>query len=65
MADENAVYKYYGVGNKEDGEKTLRQLYVVNQAISYVVESQYYRRTGYTDDRVIGKLKGSIKTTKG
>ena len=38
MADENAVYKYYGVGNKEDGEKTLRQLYVVNQAISYVVE---------------------------
>ncbi len=38
MADENAVYKYYGGGNKEDGKKTLRQLYVVNQAISYVVE---------------------------
>lgn len=38
MTDEDAVYKYYGVGSKEDGEKTLRQLYVVNQAISYVVE---------------------------
>ena len=38
MADENAVYEYYGVGNKADGKKTLRQLYVVNQAISYVVE---------------------------
>lgn len=38
MADEDAVYEYYGVGNKEDGEKTLRQLFVVNQAISYVVE---------------------------
>ena len=30
--------RYYGGGNKEDGKKTLRQLYVVNQAISYVVE---------------------------
>ena len=38
MADENAVYKYYGGGNKEDGKKTVRQMYVVNQAISYVVE---------------------------
>lgn len=66
MADENAVYKYYGGGNKEDGKKTLRQLYVVNQAISYVVEKANITvEPGYTDDRVIGKLKGSIKTTKG
>lgn len=38
FSDENALYEYYGLGNKEDGEKTLRQLYIVNQAISYVVE---------------------------
>ena len=47
------------LGNKEDGEKTLRQLYV-GQSGDFVCcgESQYYRRTGYTDDRVIGKTKG-------
>jgi FKBP-type peptidyl-prolyl cis-trans isomerase (trigger factor) len=36
-ADE--VYEYYGLGNKEDGEQSLRQLYRVNQAISFVVEN--------------------------
>lgn len=38
MSDETALYEYYGLGNKEDGEKTIRQLYIVNQAISFVVE---------------------------
>ena len=38
LASSGCLYKYYGGGNKEDGKKTLRQLYVVNQAISYVVE---------------------------
>ena len=39
MTTEDQVYEYYGVGNKEDGKKTLRQLYVVNKAISFVVEN--------------------------
>jgi FKBP-type peptidyl-prolyl cis-trans isomerase (trigger factor) len=33
------VYEYYGLGNKEDGEQSLRQLFRVNQAISFVVEN--------------------------
>lgn len=32
------VYEYYGIGSKEDGEKALRQLYRVNQAVSFVVD---------------------------
>jgi trigger factor len=36
---EDDVYDYYGLGSKEDGEQSLRQLYRVNQAISYVVEN--------------------------
>ena len=38
MTTEEEVYKYYGNGSKEDGEKTLRQLYRVNTAISQVAE---------------------------
>ena len=38
MTTEDEVYDYYGYGNKEDGKKALRQLYRVNQAISFVVE---------------------------
>lgn len=38
MSDTESVYSYYGVGSAADGEKTLRQLYVVNKAISDVVE---------------------------
>jgi trigger factor len=36
---EDDVYEYYGLGNKEDGEQSLRQLYRVNQAIMFVVEN--------------------------
>ena len=32
------VYEYYGIGNKEDGEKALKQLYRVNQAVGFVVD---------------------------
>lgn len=35
-ADE--VYEYYGIGSREDGEKALKQLYRVNQAVSFVVD---------------------------
>lgn len=38
MTDANAVYEYYGNGNKENGEKMLRQMYRVNTALSKVVE---------------------------
>lgn len=38
MTTEDEVYEYYGNGSKEDGEKTLRQLYRVNSAISQVSE---------------------------
>lgn len=38
MADETAVYEYYGAGKKENGEKMLRQMYRVNTALSQVVE---------------------------
>jgi trigger factor len=37
-SSEDDVYDYYGLGNKEDGEQSLRQLYRVNQAITFVVE---------------------------
>jgi hypothetical protein len=36
---EDEVYDYYGNGNKEDGEQNLRQLFLVNQAIAFVVEN--------------------------
>lgn len=36
MTTEDEVYEYYGNGSKKDGEKTLRQLYRVNTAISKV-----------------------------
>lgn len=39
MSTADEVYDYYGFGNKEDGKKELRQLYRVNNAISFVVEN--------------------------
>lgn len=33
------VYEYYGIGNKEEGEKALKQLYRVNQAVGFVVDN--------------------------
>ena len=33
------VYDYYGIGNVEDGEKALRQLFRVNRALSFVSEN--------------------------
>ncbi len=39
MTTEDEVYEYYGCGSKEDGKKSLRQLYRVNRAISHVVEN--------------------------
>ncbi len=38
MADADKVYEYYGNGNKENGEKMLRQMYRVNTAMSKVTE---------------------------
>ena len=38
MATADAVYEYYGNGNKKNGEKMLRQMYRVNTALSQVVE---------------------------
>lgn len=38
MAASDAVYEYYGNGNKKNGEKMLRQMYRVNTALSQVVE---------------------------
>lgn len=38
METEDEVYEFYGNGSIEDGEKTLRQLYLVNQGIAFVVE---------------------------
>lgn len=39
MSTEDEVYEYYGNGSKEDGEKSLRQLYRVNKAISHVAKN--------------------------
>lgn len=39
LTTEDAIYDYYGNGNKEDGEKNLKQLYLANDALSYVIEN--------------------------
>ncbi|MDY5461741.1 MAG: FKBP-type peptidyl-prolyl cis-trans isomerase [Agathobacter sp.] len=39
MTTESEVYDYYGNGNKEDGEKNLKQLYLDNNALSFVIEN--------------------------
>jgi FKBP-type peptidyl-prolyl cis-trans isomerase (trigger factor) len=44
------VYNYYGTGNQEDGEKTLRQLYRINQAISFVTENANVTVEAETED---------------
>lgn len=35
---EDDVYEYYGIGIAEDGKKALRELYRVNQAVSFVTD---------------------------
>ena len=39
LSTESAIYDYYGNGNKEDGEKNLKQLYLDNNALSFVIEN--------------------------
>lgn len=39
LTTEDEVYESYGYGNIEDGQTNLRQLYLVNQAIAFVVEN--------------------------
>lgn len=39
MTTEEDIYDYYGNGNKEDGEKNLKQLYLANDALSFVIEN--------------------------
>ncbi len=39
LSTEAAIYDYYGNGNKEDGEKNLKQLYLTNDALSFVIEN--------------------------
>lgn len=39
MTTESEVYDYYGNGNKEDGKKNLKQLYLDNDALSFVIEN--------------------------
>ena len=39
LSTEAAIYDYYGNGNKEDGKKNLKQLYLTNDALSFVVEN--------------------------
>ena len=34
-----SIYDYYGNGNKEDGKKNLKRLYLTNDALSFVVEN--------------------------
>lgn len=38
FASPEEVYEYYGIGSREDGEKALKQLYRVNQAVGFVVD---------------------------
>lgn len=38
FASADDVYEYYGIGSREDGEKALKQLYRVNQAVSFVAD---------------------------
>lgn len=39
LSTESAIYDYYGNGNKEDGKKNLKRLYLTNDALSIVVEN--------------------------
>lgn len=39
LTTEEAIYDYYGNGNKEDGEKQLKKLYLANDALSFVIEN--------------------------
>ena len=39
LSTESAIYDYYGNGNKEDGKKNLKRLYLTNDALSFVVEN--------------------------
>ena len=39
LSTEAAIYDYYGNGNKEDGKKNLKRLYLTNDALSFVVEN--------------------------
>lgn len=39
LTTEEAIYDYYGNGNKEDGEKELKKLYLANDALSFVIEN--------------------------
>lgn len=39
LSTEDAIYDYYGNGNKEDGKKNLKRLYLTNDALSFVVEN--------------------------
>ena len=36
FTDEEALYEYFGSGNKEDGKTYLKQLYITNKAIDVV-----------------------------
>ena len=39
LSTEAAIYDYYGNGNKEDGKKNLKRLYLTNDALSFVIEN--------------------------
>ena len=39
LTTEEDIYDYYGNGNKEDGEKDLKKLYLANDALSFVIEN--------------------------
>ncbi len=39
LSTEASIYDYYGNGNKEDGKKNLKRLYLTNDALSFVVEN--------------------------
>lgn len=39
LSTESAIYDYYSNGNKEDGKKNLKRLYLTNDALSFVVEN--------------------------
>ena len=39
LSTETAIYDYYGNGNKEDGKKNLKRLYLTNDALSFVIEN--------------------------
>ena len=39
LSTESAIYDYYGNGNKEDGKKNLKRLYLTNDALSFVIEN--------------------------